>query len=112
VDGGAGFVFFTKHSPIPAIVFAHRHQRSNLASPPEREILGFDLVRSCPPSLEGGIAMPRATLFEPSDNEKNLEAGADRRPAIIRWIAPALTVLFVAAAVLVVSFVAAVAGLL
>jgi hypothetical protein len=55
--------------------------------------------------------MPRATLFAPSDNEK-LEAGADRRPAIVRWVAPALTVLFVAAAVLVVSFVAAVAGLL
>jgi hypothetical protein len=111
VDGGAGFVFFTKHSPIPAIVFAHRHQRSNLAPRPEREILGFGLVRSCPPSLEGGIAMPRAMLFAPSDNE-NVEAGADRRPAIIRWIAPALTVLLVAAAVLVVSFVAAVAGLL
>ena len=55
--------------------------------------------------------MPRAMLFAPSDNE-NVEAAADRRPAIIRWIAPALTVLFVAAAVLVVSFVAAVAGLL
>lgn len=51
--------------------------------------------------------MPRATLFAPSDNDRN-----DRRPAIIRWIAPALTVLFVAAAVLIVSFVAAVAGLL
>ena len=52
--------------------------------------------------------MPRGALFAPSDNE----VGADRRPAIIRWIAPALTVLFVAAAVLVVSLVAAVAGLL
>jgi hypothetical protein len=55
--------------------------------------------------------MPRATLFAPSDND-NVEAGADRRPAIIRWIAPALTAVFVAAAVLIVSFVAAVAGLL
>jgi hypothetical protein len=59
----------------------------------------------------GGIAMPRGALFAPSDNER-AEVGADRRPAIIRWIAPALTVLFVAAAVLVVSLVAAVAGLL
>jgi len=55
--------------------------------------------------------MPRATLFAPSDTE-NVAAEADRRPAMIRWIAPALTVLFIAAAVLVVSFVAAVAGLL
>ena len=55
--------------------------------------------------------MPRATHFAPSDDE-NVAAEADRRPAMIRWIAPALTVLFVAAAVLVVSFVAAVAGLL
>ena len=55
--------------------------------------------------------MPRGTLFAPSDSER-AELGSDRRPAILRWIAPALTVLFVAAAVLVVSLVAAVAGLL
>jgi hypothetical protein len=55
--------------------------------------------------------MPRATLFAPSDTA-NVAAEADRRQAMVRWIAPALTVLFVAAAVLVVSFVAAVAGLL
>ena len=40
------------------------------------------------------------------------EAATDRRPSITRWIAPALTGLLVAAAVLVVSLVAAVAGLL
>ena len=55
--------------------------------------------------------MQRGALFAPSDNVR-AEVGAHRRPAIIRWIAPALTVLFVAAAVLVVSLVAAVAGLL
>jgi hypothetical protein len=55
--------------------------------------------------------MPRGTPVAPSDNDK-AEAWADRRPTVMRWIAPVLTVLFVAAAVLVVSFVGAVAGLL
>jgi hypothetical protein len=55
--------------------------------------------------------MSREPLVAPPDSARP-EVATDRRPPITRWIAPALTGLFVAAAVLVVSFVAAVAGLL
>jgi hypothetical protein len=55
--------------------------------------------------------MSREPLVAPPDSARP-EVATDRRPSITRWIAPALTVLFVAAAVLVVSLVAAVAGLL
>jgi hypothetical protein len=55
--------------------------------------------------------MSREPLVAPPDNAGSA-AATERSPSITRWIAPALTVLFVAAAVLAVSLVAAVAGLL
>jgi hypothetical protein len=55
--------------------------------------------------------MSREPLVAPPDNAWSA-AATERSPSITRWIAPALTVLFVAAAVLAVSLVAAVAGLL
>ena len=55
--------------------------------------------------------MPREPHVAPPDNAWP-EAATDRRSSITRWIAPALTGLIVAAAVLFVSLVAAVAGLL
>ncbi len=55
--------------------------------------------------------MSREPHAAPPDNAWP-EAATDRPPSITRWIAPALTGLFVAAAVLFVSLVAAFAGLL
>jgi hypothetical protein len=55
--------------------------------------------------------MSREPHVAPADNAWP-EAATDRRPSITRWIAPGLTALLAAAAVLCVSLVAAVAGLL
>jgi hypothetical protein len=55
--------------------------------------------------------MSRESHIAPPDYARPV-AGTDRRPPIMRWVAPALTGLLVAAAVLLVSLVAAVASLL
>jgi len=80
----------------------------NLAPPLASAVPG---PGSLPAAPWGGKAMSREPLVAPPDNALSA-AATERRPSITRWIAPALTVLFVAAAVLAVSLVAAVAGLL